>query len=143
MSFSSPNEHSERMRRVRGVNTKPELMVRRLVWATGWRYRLHGKTLPGKPDLVFTPRKKVIFVHGCFWHAHEGCPRATVPKTRVEFWMHKLKTNKERDARHLVELRRMGWRVLVVWECELRDLDRVGKRILRFLGPSPARSRQD
>jgi len=123
---------SEIMSRVMSKNTRPEMLVRRMLHKAGYRYRLHRGDLPGKPDLVFVARKKVIFVHGCFWHMHEGCAQARVPKSRVEFWTAKLRSNRERDARNLVELSRLGWQTLVVWECELRRPELLVK-IQRFL----------
>lgn len=111
---------SEIMSRVLSKNTRPEMVVRRMLHRAGYRYRLHRTDLPGKPDLVFIARKKVIFVHGCFWHMHEGCAQARMPKSRVEFWAKKLLSNKERDARNIAELEHLGWRVMVVWECDLR-----------------------
>ena len=111
---------SEIMSRVLSKNTRPEMVVRRMLHGAGYRYRLHRSDLPGKPDLVFAARRKVIFVHGCFWHLHEGCAQARLPKSRVEFWTAKLHSNKERDERNLAELKRLGWQVMVVWECDLR-----------------------
>lgn len=112
---------SEIMSRVRCKDTRPEMFVRRLVHGAGYRYRLHVSGLPGRPDLVFTARKKVIFIHGCFWHSHAECPQARVPKSRIEFWLSKLQTNKERDARNLKALTEAGWKVLILWECELQS----------------------
>ena len=119
------------MARVRSKDSAPEMSVRRLVHAAGFRYRLHGSKLPGKPDLVFSGRKKVIFVHGCFWHLHAGCARA--PKSRLEFWMPKLEGNRARDERNVESLTRMGWGVLVLWACELKDPDKTLERIRDFL----------
>jgi DNA mismatch endonuclease (patch repair protein) len=123
---------------VRSTDTKPELVVRKLLYSLGYRYRLHVRSLPGTPDLVFRSLKKAIFVHGCFWHQH-SCPAGNrMPKSRVEFWRAKLGGNVARDARQRKELRRQGWKVLVVWECEVRELDRLTRRVIRFLG-SPRR----
>lgn len=127
-------ERSERMSRVRGRNTRPELFVRRLVFSLGYRYRLHVGRLAGKPDLVFVARKKVIFVHGCFWHRHSDCGLARVPKSRLAFWLPKLEGNKSRDRRNIQALRREGWRALVLWECELGETAKLERRIRRFLG---------
>ncbi|WGG50744.1 very short patch repair endonuclease [Rugamonas sp. DEMB1] len=124
------------MSKIRGKNTRPELIVRKLVYAAGYRYRLHVRKLPGSPDLVFAGRKKVIFVHGCFWHLHENCRFSHIPKSRVEFWRAKLNGNKLRDARTTDSLRLIGWGVLVVWECELHDLAAVLHRISGFLDSS-------
>ncbi|WP_108446128.1 very short patch repair endonuclease [Halomonas denitrificans] len=124
------------MGKVRHKDTKPEMVVRRLVHGAGYRYRLHDKRLPGKPDLVFKGRKKVIFVHGCFWHRHEGCALARLPKSREEFWIPKLEANKQRDRRNEDRLREMGWEVLVVWECELSEIDVILEKINEFLQKS-------
>jgi len=126
---------SEIMSRVRNKDTRPELFVRRLIHNAGFRYRLHVSKLPGRPDLVFPGRKKVIFVHGCFWHSHEGCQNARVPKSRADFWMSKLESNKERDERNIQALMDEGWQVLVIWECELRDPGLLN-RIKDFLAQS-------
>lgn len=121
------------MRANRGKDTGPELAVRRLVHAMGYRYRLHRAGLPGRPDLVFGPRRKAVFVHGCFWHSHPGCPAATVPKTRAEYWVPKLARNRERDADAARRLNEQGWTVLTVWECWLRDETRVAALLRGFL----------
>lgn len=124
------------MSRIRSKDTKPEMRVRRIVHGLGYRYRLHASDLPGRPDLVFRPRRSVIFVHGCFWHRHEGCSRNRIPKLpeRREFWRHKLNGNARRDRLNQAALRRMGWDVLVIWECETKDIDRLVERIREFLG---------
>ncbi|KAF0807657.1 DNA mismatch endonuclease Vsr [Alcanivorax xiamenensis] len=129
----SPKARSERMSRVKAKDTKPEMTLRRLVHGLGFRYRLHRRDLPGTPDLVFPGRRAVIFMHGCFWHRHPGCGLTRMPKSRVEFWRTKLEANRERDLRHQRALAEMGWRVLVVWECELRDLDAVASKVEAFL----------
>jgi DNA mismatch endonuclease (patch repair protein) len=132
-SFST-DERSAIMRAVRGKNTAPELLVRRLTHALGYRFRLHAAELPGKPDLVFPARRKVIFVHGCFWHWH-NCKRGRrMPKAHSEYWSHKLLRNQERDRRHRRALRRAGWQVLVIWECQTKNPDHVSHRIAAFLG---------
>lgn len=133
MDTLSRAERSERMALIRGRDTKPELLVRRLVYRLGFRYRLHKQVLPGKPDLVFSSRKKVIFVHGCFWHRHPGCALARLPKSRLDFWVPKLTENRQRDLRNIRALRRLGWKTHVVWECELHDINRLEHKILRFL----------
>jgi DNA mismatch endonuclease (patch repair protein) len=133
MDTLSPSERSARMALVRGTNTKPELLVRRLVHGMGYRYRLHRRDLPGTPDLVFPGRSKIIFVHGCFWHRHEGCALARLPKSRGEFWVPKLTANAERDARNVRALRRLGWSVMTIWECQLGDIAKLASRIRRFL----------
>jgi DNA mismatch endonuclease, patch repair protein len=114
---------SEIMSRIRSKDTGPEMVVRRLLHKEGYRYRLHVNSLPGKPDMVFAGRKKVIFIHGCFWHMHTGCVNARIPKSRVEFWTAKLRTNRDRDKRNLRELRRLGWDVLTLWECQLDNAE--------------------
>ncbi len=119
----TPEQRSRAMARVRSKNTKPELRVRALLHRLGFRFRLHRRDLPGTPDLVLPKHRAAIFVHGCFWHAHPGCARATMPSTRVEFWTTKLARNVERDAKKLRELQAAGWRVLVLWECETRDAE--------------------
>lgn len=133
MDGLTPAERSARMALVRSKNTKPELLVRRLVHAMGYRYRLHRRDLPGTPDLVFPGRSKVIFVHGCFWHRHAHCALARLPKTRGDFWLAKLTANAERDARNVRALRRLGWGVLTIWECQLRNTTVLANRIGRFL----------
>lgn len=131
----SVSERSERMSRVRYKDSRPEWTVRRLIHSLGYRYRLHSRMLPGRPDLVFPGRRKVIFVHGCFWHRHEPCSRYRMPKTHTEFWSAKLEGNRERDDRNVAALRAAGWDVLVVWECELgaRHRDQLTSNIRRFL----------
>lgn len=121
------------MARVRARDTIPEKTVRRIAHGLGYRYRLHRRDLPGTPDLVFVSRSKVIFVHGCFWHRHQGCPLARLPKSRRAFWLPKLEGNAKRDARNVRVLRRRGWGVMTIWECELRDRARLTNRIRRFL----------
>lgn len=135
-----PAARSALMGRIRGVDTGPEMTVRRAAHRLGYRFRLHRRSLPGSPDLVFPSRRAAIFVHGCFWHRHEGCRKASTPKTRVEFWQAKFARNVERDAEVQERLRAAGWRVLVVWECEIvrnGDLDRL---LREFLG-APGRNR--
>lgn len=120
------------MRRVRSRDTKPELTVRSLVFSMGYRYRLHRRSLPGTPDLVFPSRSKAIFVHGCFWHLHD-CGKYRLPHSREDYWLPKLKANKRRDDVSAVALRGMGWDVLTIWECELRDVGLLSQRIRLFL----------
>ena len=123
------------MSSVRGKDTKPEMVVRRLLHALGYRYRLHRKDLPGRPDIVFGGRHKVIFVHGCFWHRHAGCSKTTSPKTRRGFWAQKFGQNVDRDLRVDNELASRGWKGLTVWECETRDVDDLTHRLREFLAP--------
>ncbi|MEO8497316.1 MAG: very short patch repair endonuclease [Planctomycetota bacterium] len=134
MDTLTPQQRSERMSRVRNKDTKPEMRVRRLVHALGYRYRLHVSRLPGRPDLVFRSRRKAIFVHGCFWHRHEGCALCRMPKSRLRFWRPKLKANRERDLANQDELAELGWNFMIVWECELGELDALASRIRSFLG---------
>lgn len=137
----SPAARSERMSRVRGKDTKPEMLVRRLVHGLGYRYRLHGRKLPGAPDLVFPTRRKAIQVHGCFWHRHPDpeCRLARLPKSRQEFWMEKLDGNRARDERNAAAIRALGWEQLELWECQLRDRGEVERRVIEFLGERNAR----
>ena len=120
MDHVDSEKRSAIMRAVASKNTKPEMTVRRLLHAMGYRYRLHVKDLPGRPDIVFRSRKKVIFVHGCFWHRHIGCRYATTPKTRVDFWQSKFDANVERDRRNVSDLEKAGWEVMTIWQCELK-----------------------
>lgn len=133
----SKADRSERMARVRGKNTGPELTVRRLVHALGYRFRLHRRGLPGTPDLVFPSRRKAIFVHGCFWHRHPDpeCKLARMPKSRQEFWKPKLEANRARDLEKEAALRALGWETMTMWECELRDQASMKNKIGTFLGP--------
>ena len=121
------------MAQIKGENTKPELLVRRIVHSLGYRYRLHGKKLPGKPDLVLPRHHKVILVHGCFWHGHARCRRSALPTSNVDFWHEKIEGNRTRDRRTVRKLRRMGWQVLVVWQCETKDVARLTARLELFL----------
>lgn len=115
-----PETRSYNMSQISGKDTKPEMIVRKFLHANGFRYRLHVKDLPGKPDLVLPKYNTVIFVHGCFWHAHEDCKYFKIPDTRTGWWKEKLYGNKDRDERNVEELEEMGWKVIVVWECELK-----------------------
>jgi DNA mismatch endonuclease (patch repair protein) len=131
----TPAERSARMALVRNKDTKPELLVRRLVHGLGYRYRLHVPDLPGRPDLVFRPRRKVIFVHGCFWHRHDDpeCKLARLPRSRADFWLPKLEGNRARDARVVKELEDKGWKVLTIWECQTKARASLEARIREFL----------
>ncbi|MDJ1471876.1 very short patch repair endonuclease [Xanthocytophaga flava] len=111
---------SYNMSRIRGKDTKPEMIVRKFLFSKGYRYRVHGKKLPGKPDIVLPKYKTVIFIHGCFWHGHEGCKYYVIPKTRTEWWLDKINRNKEKDKESFNELILAGWRVLTIFECELK-----------------------
>lgn len=132
MDTVSTPVRSEIMRRVLSVDTKPEMKVRRMIHALGFRYRLHDRNLPGKPDLVFSSRRKAIFVNGCFWHGHD-CEAAKLPSSNVDYWRVKQDRNVARDRRNLKAIAEAGWRTLVVWECELRNPGRSRKKILAFL----------
>jgi DNA mismatch endonuclease, patch repair protein len=122
------------MSRIRSRNTSPEMIVRRTVHKMGYRYRLHVAELPGKPDLVFPKLRRVIEVRGCFWHQHTGCIDAHIPKSRRGYWLPKLSANLRRDKENGLKLRKLGWRLLVIWECELGDSQRLSKRLTAFLG---------
>ena len=126
---------SRNMSRIRSRDTQPEMIVRRAVHALGYRFRLHDPNLPGTPDLVFKSRKKIIFVHGCFWHQHEGCKRATIPKSNTDYWIPKLKRNKDKDQVAWDSLTGNGWQVLIIWECELANPDRLKQRLSEFVSP--------
>ena len=121
------------MRRVRGKDTTPERAVRRAAHSLGYRFRLHRRELSGTPDLTFPRLRKVVFVHGCFWHRHAGCRRTTTPKTRAAYWREKFERNVERDRRNVATLRELGWEVLVVWECETFDRTGLLGKLSRFL----------
>ncbi len=120
------------MRAVRSKDTGPELLVRRLLHAMGYRYRLHRKTLPGKPDLVFPRSRKAVFVHGCFWHWH-GCSKGQLPKSRQDYWEPKLRRNIARDLENIAALEALGWHPLTVWQCETKDVDALTERLVNFL----------
>ena len=127
------SERSERMARVRGKDTGPERRVRRILTMLGYRYRLQYAKVPGRPDIAFPGRKKVIWVHGCFWHRHPGCQLARLPKSRLDFWKPKLEGNRSRDLRKEAELRSAGWDSLVVWECGLADEKGLEAKLKEFL----------
>ncbi len=133
MDRFSPSERSNIMRKVKARDTAPERAIRKMVYAMGFRYRLNSRALPGSPDLVFPGRKKVIFVHGCFWHQHPGCKRSLLPTSRHDYWASKLTANCLRDERTSVLLQQMGWQVLVVWECELKNNEKIRDLLYDFL----------
>lgn len=133
MDTVSKEKRSEIMRSVKSKQTKPELVVRKLLFSMGYRYRLHVKQLPGTPDIVFTRKKKVIWVNGCFWHSHNNCRLARLPKSRQEYWHAKLQGNARRDEYNISKLIESGWEVITVWECELNNIEAVKKRLLDFL----------
>lgn len=121
----TPEQRSYNMSRVRSKDTKPELIVRKYLFSQGYRYRIHDKKLPGSPDLVLPKYRIIIFVHGCFFHGHEGCPRFTIPKTKTEWWLDKINSNKRRDTNNFIKLTQMGWRVLIIYECALKPKTKV------------------
>jgi DNA mismatch endonuclease (patch repair protein) len=127
----SKQKRSWNMSRIRAANTKPELIVRSLLHGMGFRYRLHVRALPGCPDIVLPRWKSAVLVHGCFWHRHQGCHLAYTPKSRKTFWTKKFEGNVNRDKKASAMLRRLGWRIFVVWECELQDRDRLARRLVR------------
>ena len=134
MDTLTPEQRSALMARIRGVDTKPELFVRRALHGQGYRFRLHGRGLPGKPDIVFKKRKRAVFVHGCFWHRH-GCKRTTHPKSRQDYWQDKFAKNVARDRRNAALLADDGWDVFVAWECEVDSDETLLQRLMEFLGP--------
>jgi len=133
MDILSPERRSSLMARIKAKDTRPEMIVRKIVFGLGRRYRLHSRMLPGAPDLVLARDRKVIFVHGCFWHQHAHCPVARMPKSRLEYWRPKLEGNLLRDAKNLRRLRRCGWQVLTIRECQLSDVNDTTTRIAEFL----------
>jgi len=125
------------MRANRSEDTRPEMIVRRLLFRLGYRYRLHDRRLPGRPDVAFSRRRKVVFIHGCFWHQHRSsqCQLRSVPSSHIDYWNAKLKRNEERDIENQEQLRQSGWDILVVWECEIQDALTLARRLQGFLGP--------
>lgn len=123
------------MKAVRQKNTGPEIGVRRVLHSMGYRYRLHDRSLPGTPDIVFPTRRKVILIHGCFWHGHD-CPKGRLPKTRLEYWMPKIEANQDRDQRSVAALTDLGWDSLTVWQCQTKNLETITAQIVTFLGPA-------
>jgi DNA mismatch endonuclease (patch repair protein) len=135
MDVHEPEVRSYNMSQIKGKNTKPEILVRKFLFSKGFRFRLHVKNLPGKPDIVLPKYKTVIFIHGCFWHGHEGCRYFVVPKTRTDWWLNKINGNKQNDQRKMTQLKKAGWRVINIWECELKPrsinstLDNLERRL--------------
>jgi DNA mismatch endonuclease (patch repair protein) len=125
----SKERRSWNMSRIRGTNTKPELLVRSLLHRLGYRFLLHVRELPGRPDIVLPKWQRIIFVHGCFWHRHPGCSQAYQSKSRKRFWQHKLERNVVRDRKVCAKLRRMGWRVSIIWECQTKQEDTLERRV--------------
>ena len=128
----SPKHRSWNMSRVRSKNTKPEIKIRSMLHAKGFRFRKNVKNLPGVPDIVLPKYKSIIFVHGCFWHQHKGCVKSHIPKSNVEFWTEKLGKNVVRDKKHNKELKQAGWRILTIWECEMKDLNKLERKLKKF-----------
>ncbi len=126
-------QRSRNMSAIKSKNTKPEIAVRKLLHSMGYRFRLHRKDLPGSPDIVLPKYKTIIFVHGCFWHRHENCKYASTPKTRKEFWENKFNANKIRDQKILKEIKNLGWKFIIIWECEARNIRSIEEKIKRFL----------
>lgn len=135
MDRISPEHRSWNMSRISSKNTRPEILVRSFLHKAGFRFRLHDKRLPGHPDIILPKYKTVIFVHGCFWHRHKACQYAYIPKTRVNFWEEKFKINIARDNRNQSELGALGWKVLVIWECELSDSESVVNKLTLHINP--------
>lgn len=134
----TPEQRSRNMSRIRGRDTGPEWIVRRLLHRLGYRFRLHRKDLPGKPDIVLPKYRVVVFVHGCFWHSHPGCPRSTRPVQNREFWDAKLDRNSDRDQENRENLEALGWKVIVIWQCELRDQKALTAEFGRLLPKEPS-----
>ena len=126
------------MSKIKSKDTKPEISVRRLLHGLGYRYRLHRTDLPGRPDLVFPSRRKIVFVNGCFWHYHLGCANSHTPNDNREYWLPKLMRNRERDERNLLLLKEDGWDVTIVWECQMKDMDMVAEQLIGFLARDPS-----
>lgn len=135
MDSISAARRSANMSRIRSKDTKPEMLIRRMLHKLGYRYTLHVRDLPGAPDLVFPSRRKAILIHGCFWHQHKGCIDGRLPKSREDYWVSKLLRNVERDRRNVSKLRRSGWKVLTVWECDVVENNNLLNRLVGFLGP--------
>ncbi|MDX2282668.1 MAG: very short patch repair endonuclease [Bacteroidia bacterium] len=133
MDRLSKAQRSANMQRIRSAHTRPELKVRKIAYALGYRYRLHDRRLPGRPDLVFRAQRKVIFVNGCFWHQHAGCRAGRLPKSNQAYWSAKLRRNVQRDAEVRARLTRMGWQYLDLWECEIADPNQITSKLLAFL----------
>jgi len=127
-------QRSERMRRIRSANTEPEIFIRRILHRMGLRFRLHVKDLPGRPDIVLRSKKQIIFVNGCFWHFHRNCRDGKIPASRISYWKPKLIQNRARDRKHVIRLKREGWKVLVIWECEIQNDVWLYQKLSVFLG---------
>jgi DNA mismatch endonuclease (patch repair protein) len=134
MDKISKEKRSKNMSKIRSKNTKPELLVRSIIHQMGYRFRLHVPDLPGKPDIVLPRHRKIIFVHGCFWHQHKNCKIAHKPKSRISYWQPKLNANKKRHRKHMRTLKSLGWNCIVVWECETKNLNKMKAKLQEFLG---------
>lgn len=132
MDTRTPAQRRRIMQAVKGKDTQPEMVVRKILHRLGYRYRLHRRDLPGRPDIALVSRQKAIFVHGCFWHGH-GCPKGRLPRSRLEYWAPKIEANAQRDRVKTAELEAMGWDVLIVWQCEMRDLPQLERRLQHFV----------
>ena len=130
MDVHTPEQRQRNMSAIKGKDTKPEIQVRKALHALGYRFRLHRKDLPGKPDIVLPKYKTVIFVNGCFWHRHPGCKYASTPSTNSDFWNAKFEENTARDNRNYAQLEELGWKVVVIWECEAKDIEKLIKKLL-------------
>ncbi len=133
MDNLSKQERSVMMSKIRSNNTKPEILLRKALFVKGFRYRINDKRLQGKPDIVLPKYRTVIFVHGCFWHNHKNCKRAHLPKSNIEYWKNKLKTNEERDAKNQEILKKSGWNIIVVWECEIKTQEKIEQVITNLI----------
>lgn len=133
MDIFSKGTRSRIMSRISGKNTKPEILVRSLLHRMGYRFRIHKKNLPGKPDICLPKHKKIIFVHGCFWHGHKNCPRAKRPTTNVEFWNKKIDGTIERDKENIKGLKELGWQTLTIWTCEIKNQDALKNKLISFI----------
>ena len=138
MDIFSKKARSKIMSAIKGKNTKPEILVRKSLHSLGHRFRLHKKDLPGKPDIILPKYKVAIFVHGCFWHQHKGCKSATIPTSNVEYWSEKLKKNVERDRKNISSLRRQGYKIKVIWECETSNIKRLKNKLRALLDKTPS-----
>jgi DNA mismatch endonuclease (patch repair protein) len=126
-----PAERSRNMSKIKSKNTRPEKVVRSFLHLNGFRFRLHNKNLPGKPDITLKKYNTVIFVNGCFWHHHKNCKRANIPKSNKDYWIPKIEKNKSRDKKNIADLKKNKWKVLVVWECEVKNMEKISKKITR------------
>lgn len=129
----SKDKRSQIMSKISGKETKPEILVRKFLFAHGFRYRKNDKRLPGKPDIVLPKYKTVVFVHGCFWHSHQGCKKSALPQTNYEFWKNKIQGNFDRDKLNRRELKKLGWKIIVIWQCQIKNRELFGRTMKRFV----------